>query len=137
MGNKRVFMFKGIEIPDDTAELFKCELYIEELKKKIVKHRSIRKISDSEHLSIYENTCCVLQYVGDLSNNIFNLRDVIENVIYDENQKNPKLGREIFNIEYEKLNFEYDKLKNRCYNILDDVDRLYMSVNKKYPSNYE
>jgi hypothetical protein len=87
------------------------------------------------HDNMYDDTIKILLYVADLSLPIFNLMDKIERKHYTMNKDNHNLARKLFLEEYRALHVKYDTIKNRCYQILSDIDKEYYKQTKKYPPN--
>lgn len=87
------------------------------------------------HSTLYDDTIRVLLYIADLSLPVFNLMDSIESKYYSRYPNDFKLARKLFLAEYESLHMPYDTLKNKCYSLLNDIDRIYYIQTKKQPPN--
>lgn len=64
----------------------------------------------------------VLDAVGELSQPAFDVREKMEEDYNLKYLKSPALGKELFLKHYESLHKPYDKLKNKCFDLLNKID---------------
>ena len=125
--------------PDHTEQLELAENTIKEielsLKNVLIKDSFKNTDGGDIHTTLYDDTVRVLLYVADLSLPIFNLMNSIENKYNSRYPNDYRLARQLFLAEYESLHQPYDVLKNKCYFLLDNIDRLYYKQTKKQPPN--
>jgi|GEM_PF-1947491 len=126
----------NITIPDHSEELCKAEILIKKNQIKVKKLYKQKHISNIQHDFIYEDTIRILDYIGRLSMEIFNLENDLENFYFKTYKHSPELAKKLWLDHYDNIHHPYDLLKNRCFRILDDIDELYISIHKKYPPNW-
>ena len=64
----------------------------------------------------------VLDAVGELSQPAFDVRESMEEEYNKKYIKSPALGKQLFLKEYELLHKPFDKLKNKCFDLLTKID---------------
>jgi hypothetical protein len=107
-------------IPDHGEELQKASLVVEETRFVIDKG----KINKNNREYYYRRVVKTLEYIGKLSDSIFNIEDELE-VMYIFKYKNfPELGRKIFSDHYSSLHKPYNVLKKKCWKMLDEIEGL-------------
>jgi len=124
--------FKSTQLPNHTVELNKADSIILTLRDKVEFLQNCMSISDVQHLQTYEEIFRILDYVGTLSQSIFDIQDELENE-FMKKYKNSHLWTD----HYEIIHKPYNVLKNRCYKMLDELDELYIECNGKHPSNWK
>ena len=130
------FIKHDFNLPDHSTQLQKAEEVIEKLKDKF-KHIQITKSIDADkHITLYEETIRILDYVGNLSKAAFDIEEKIEKQYTLQFRHAPKLGKKLCNNHYEKIHHPYTLLKNRCFKLLEDLDAEYYKVQKKHPPNW-
>jgi hypothetical protein len=137
MKEQNDFIEVNFELPNHTNQLNLAEEAIGKLKIKINSHNYHCPLSDNTFISLYEDVVKVLDYVGHLSNDAFNVQDDLEELYRKRYVHAPKLAKQLWLSHYEKIHHPYNILKNRCFRLLDDLDELYLRLYKKYPPNWK
>jgi len=66
----------------------------------------------------------------------FAIEDDIERLYTLHYAKFPELAKKLCNDHYENIHHPYTLLKNRCFRMLEDLDKLYIEIHEKYPPNW-
>lgn len=131
------FITHNFNLPNHHNELSKAEEVIGKLNKKFNLIQEFKKINDKNHDEIYNELIKILDYVGRLSTPAFQIEDELERMYTLHYPKSPKLAKKLFNNHYNEIHKSYNKLKNKCFRMLDEVDDEYINVHKKYPPNWK
>ena len=67
-------------------------------------------------------TSKVLDLVGELSMTRFDVRDSLEEKYKIQYCKSPELGKKLYLEHYESIHKPYDKIKNKCFELLGRID---------------
>jgi len=124
------------DLPNHKTELFDAERKIEKYKQKIYEIKKNEKITNKIHNQLYEEIIHILDWIGRMSNSVFNVRDELEIKYMLTYCNAPNLGNELFLKHYYKLHHPYSILKNRCFTLLEQLDEIYFNIHKKHPSNW-
>jgi hypothetical protein len=131
-----LFLVQDFELPDHTVELAKADEIIKNLKVKLKQIQITKSIDAKTHTELYEETVRILDYIGRLSMPVFELEDKF-NVLYTLHYpKSPQLAKKLCNDHYENVHYPYTILKNRCFKILEDLDKEYRKRWKANPPNW-
>jgi len=110
-------------LPDHEQDLEKALELLKKVTKGIKWYEDVAKPIPSSKVLLYVSTVdAVLGIVADLSESRFEIRDILEEHYTKQYVKNPKLGKKLFVTEYEKLHKPYDKVKNKCFDLLSKLD---------------
>lgn len=112
-----------IDLPDHTKELNSAETLLNKYKiryKKIIE-RNIKDLNDLE--AMYDKTLELLEYIGQLSIPSFNASEKLEENHFKIYKDSPELAKTLWLEKYKELHHPYNLLKNRCFNMLDDLER--------------
>lgn len=123
-------------LPNHCNELQKASDIIKELTNRFDKFQFHAFITDVEHDTTYNETIKILDYVGRLSNYVFNIEEDIERMYRKQYPKSPELSKKLCFDHYEELHKPYTRLKNRCFRLLEDLDDFYINVRGKNPPNW-
>lgn len=135
--SKPISISINMNLPSHASELRQAEEKIKRIKEEIVLIKINRSINDSKHTRLYEETVSVLDWVGRMSVSVFEIRDELEMCYENAYPKAPRLAYRLFDEHYSRLHHPYSLLKNRCYAILEDLDKTYINKFKKNPPNWE
>jgi hypothetical protein len=124
-------------LPNHKYELNKAEEKILKLKRHLNLIKQRNNIDDEIHDKLYEEIVGALDWVGRLSMHIFELRDDLELLYEIAYPKSPRMGYELFDKHYSNLHHPYSILKNRCFALLEDLDKTYIFKYKKTPPNWK
>lgn len=125
-----------LNIPDNKEFLKSAEMRYEKIRNEYNEICSNDSIDSEKHLKLYESTMVVLDYVGDLSLSLQEFSPIIKDK-YDKIYRNaPELAKLFWGKHYSGLHKEYNKIKNVCYNFLDELDDAYMRKYNKCPDNW-
>jgi len=131
------FITHDFKLPNHSNELSKAEGIIEKLKTNITKLQTTKVLDDKTHVSLYEETIRVLDYLGRLSMPAFAIEDEMERMYTLKFQHCPELGKKLWLDHYENVHHPYSLLKNRCFKLLEELDELYRKIYKKDPPNWK
>lgn len=130
------FIKHDFNLPNHTTQISKATEVIEKHKGKYLEYQNSQQINDKEFLSLYEEIIRVLDYLGRLSMPAFAIESDIEMEYMKQFNKSPELAKKLWQDHYESIHHPYTLLKNRCYKLLEELDELYIAVNKKSPPNW-
>ena len=130
------FIQLSVNLPKHQNELSIAENIIEKLKLKFKTIVDDNDITGNNHKALYEETVRILDYVGRLSMSAFNLETKLEEMYLLKYQHSPQLAKQLWLEHYETIHQPYNKLKNRCFKLLDDLDREYQRKFKRNPPNW-
>jgi len=130
------YITDNLQLPNHQNELSKAEDIIAKLKVKVEVISITNSISADEHLVLYDEIIRVLDYVGRLSMPVFAIEDDMEKAYTLKYKRSPALAKKLCYDHYEDLHRDYNKLKNRCFKLLDDLDESYIKINNEFPSNW-
>lgn len=125
------------KLPNHGNELSKAEDVLEKIRYKFEKHKDSNSISDKAFIALYEETCKVLAYVGNLSRPAFEVEDELEALYTKRYIHAPELARQLWLDHYESIHHPYNLIKNRCYRLLEELDEFYQALYDKYPPNWK
>lgn len=131
------FIEADLQLPNHANELSKAESEIEGLKYKLEIITRKGGMNDELHDKLYERTCRILDYVGQLSIPAFNIEDLLEEMYTIKFKHSPALAKKLWLDHYEHIHHPYNLLKNRCYRMLGELDKEYFRINKKTPPNWK
>ena len=128
----------GIQIPNHEKELKECTNKLDGIKYNLKTLQIRLKVDDATHDRMYEEIALVLDYVGGLSQALFNVQDEIEEEYKMKYLKSPELGKTLFFKDYGKIHHPYNLIKNRCYRMFGELDMAYRNSNEgKNPPNWK
>jgi len=129
---------KNITIPDHTEHLKNAAEKIEKIKQQLNNTIADKCIDGNCHTAMYDSIAIVLYYIGQLSQQVFNFEEELEEEYKMAYLKYPELGKKLFWQHYEKLHRPYTLLKNRCYRMFTELDDEYINVHKgECPPNWK
>jgi hypothetical protein len=132
---KEQFITHDFNLPNHCNELSKAEEVIEKLKKRFEVIQIQHSINDATHLELFEEAVKVLLYIGKLSEPAFEVEDEIEKLYTFQYKHEPCLGKQLWLEHYEEIHHPYTILKNRCFRLLEELDKEYIKTHKKDPPN--
>lgn len=122
-----------IEISSDNEKIKNATKTINKFKKRVLYHKSIRSLSEQEYKDLFILIIQVLEYVGDLSIPMFNIQDQLEKNYNRMYKSSPELAKKLYLEHYHELHRPYNILKNRCFTLLEDMEKYYFKINHKHP----
>jgi len=125
------------ELESHDNELFKATNEITDLEHTLDKLIKLKHITNETHDFLFEETAKILDHVGSLSQQIFDVEQEIEDLYAMEYKHSPELGLKLWYEYYEQLHKPYTNIKNRCWRMFDSLDVLYINCNKSKPSNWD
>lgn len=96
----------------------------------------VSKLDDVNFIKMYEETVKILDYVGNLSKAIFNIEFDIEEAYTLKYLKFPLEVKQVWYEHYSELHSEYTTIKNRCFNLLRELDEEYVLKFNNQPPNF-
>ena len=131
------FIEIDLDLPNHNNQLSIASDTIEKLRDKFRVLETKKSIDDKEHELMFEEIIKVLDYVGRLSMPAFEVSDDIERMYTMRYNHSPELARKLWLDHYENIHHSYNILKNRCFKLIDELDELYIKLNRKTPKNWK
>lgn len=125
-----------LELPQHEEELKKVDEKINEYKKKLQKIKESKILPPNEFNELYEKVITILYYVGGLSESAFAVESLIESTYFNVHRDQPELARNLWQEHYGSIHQPYNVRKNRLFKLLEQLDDLYIKINKCFPPNY-
>lgn len=126
----------NFNLPNHEMELYKATEIIIKLRTKLNNVIYSKKISPTEHTLMFEEIVQVLDYIGNLSQTVFDIEEELEKQYTLHYHQAPKLGKKLYWNHYESLHHPYSLLKNRCHRMLEELDQHYIKTNNSKPPNW-
>ncbi len=79
-------------------------------------------LPDTKRKKLVYIVSTVLDAVGEMSLTRSAVRESMEDDYTQKYLKSPELGKTLFLTEYEKIHKPYDKIKNKCFELLFKID---------------
>lgn len=112
-----------IELEDHTKELEQAINILSKVEKDYKWYRdSSSVIPISKKQVLVYMTATVLDLVGELSMTRFDVRETMEQEYHTKFPQSPELGKKLYLDHYENLHKPYDKIKNKCFDLLSKID---------------
>lgn len=134
--DETVLIQYDFNLPNHTTELSKAEDVIEKLKNRFKRIQDTKSITEKKHTQLYEETIRVLDYVGRLSVPAFEIEDEMERMYILQYPKQPALAKKLWLDNYDNVHHPYTILKNRCFRLLEELDKEYIKRFKAKPPNW-
>ena len=126
----------NFNLPCHDNELLRAEKVINELKFRVnIIIKNTELISDDKYLTIFEEIINILDYVGRLSMPAFNIESEIEEMYIKKFHHAPELSKRLWLDHYGNIHKQYNTLKNRCFKLINDIDKHYTNVHGKKSPN--
>jgi hypothetical protein len=125
-----------LNLPTHVDELKKAEDYILELKQKFIDYKVSEKINVRQFTKLNTSIINTLYYVGGLSEPAFAAEATIESTYFNVHENQPELARKLWQDHYAIVHQPYNKLKNRLYRMLDELDQFYFRCNQRFPPDH-
>ena len=126
-------MNNNIQIPDHSPELFGCNEKLEYIKQQLKGIENFQSFPPNMFQQLYSLAVRILEKTADLSMSAFDIRDELEEQIFHTYKSNPELAKQMFCSSYEGYHKPYNKIKNRCYSVIEQMESLYFLINKRKP----
>ena len=130
------FITIDLNLPNHYNELCKADEVLDKLKKRFEIIKMQKAIDGKFHTALYEEIIKVLDYVGKLSIPAFKIEDELEKLYVLQYSHAPNLAKQLWLEHYASIHHPYSLIKNRCYRLLDDLDKEYQVVWKSNPPNW-
>ena len=131
------FIEHNFNLPNHNNQLSIADDNIEKLRHKFRVLETKMSINDKEHEQMFEEIIKVLDYVGRLSMPAFTISEDLERMYTIRYNHSPELARKLWLDHYEDIHHPYNLLKNRCFKLIDELDELYIKLNRKTPKNWK
>jgi hypothetical protein len=129
------FLILDLKLPNHNVELMKAEAAYNKIKSKFDIYKDYNTLTDALHINMFEETVRILVYVGNLSMYAFDIEDELERMYIKQYTHAPEMAKLQWMQHYEHIHQPYTLMKNRCYRLLEDLDKLYFTLYKKDPPN--
>jgi len=123
----------NLNLPDHSQQLHEAEQYVNNIKQKLKECTNNKQISLKTYEILYDKITRALLYVGTLSMPVFNVEEKIENTYLETYKHAPELGKKLWLEHYGQIHHPYNILKNRLFRLFDQLDELYIKLNRKHP----
>ena len=107
-------------IPNHEKELVEAENLLKKVQTKVT--NVTVALSEERRKYFLSLTTDILYLIGEHSQPIFDLREVIEKEYTTKYLKSPALGKKLYLEYYEGLHKPYDRLKNRAFKLIKLID---------------
>ncbi|MCK9544442.1 MAG: hypothetical protein M0R03_20680 [Novosphingobium sp.] len=134
---KEVNIECNFDLTNHDKELSDADDSLNNLKLKVIDAIVNKTLNDNVHLILYEEIIRVLDYVGRLSMQVFEINEELEKQYLFKYKKSPAMARELWLNHYDRLHRPYSLIKNRCFKLLDRLDMGYVDIYKKDPPNWK
>lgn len=104
-------------VPNHEAELEQASSLLKRIGDKVA-----LGLGEDRAQSMLQLTTDILYLVGELSQDIFDLRITMETEYNKYYSKSPALGKKLYLEHYQELHKPYDKLKNRAFKLIKMID---------------
>ena len=131
MPNESTELNIDLNLPDHSEELYEVEDYINKIKKQIQQCTADNKLDDKTYTALYDKITNALYYVGGLSMPAFDVQEKLEEEYFNTYKHAPELARKLWLDHYARIHRPYNILKNRLFRMYDNLDELYIKINKK------
>jgi len=122
-----------LNLPNHEEELYEAELKITELRQELLTQKKKKELTKKQYNHLRDEITRVLYYVGSLSMPAFEVDDYLENEYHKVYSHAPELAKKLWQDHYGRIHRPYNILKNRLFRMYDDLDKIYLDVNKKEP----
>ena len=113
----------AIKLQDHERELEQAKGILSKVEKEYKWYRDTKvEIPHRKMHTLVYMTSTVLDLIGELSMTRFDVRDSMEEDYKKKYLNSPALGKKIFLEHYEGLHKPYDKVKNKCFDLLRKID---------------
>lgn len=122
-----------VKVPNHDQELENIKNYIAQLKQryKILTKRNKRLVTEDEYVKIRELTINTLELVGELSMPAFDIEQELHDKYILAYKSSPELAKKLWLDHYERIHTKYDTLKNRCFKLVEDIDKSIFNMKKQ------
>lgn len=121
------------KVPNNDSKLKEIAEIINNLKRDYERVMNLKYSDEYDRIERIENAIynCLLG-LADLSIPIFNLMDEIEETYFNKYNNNPDLARKEWLKLYRGLHLEYDRQKERCFRLLNTIEKRFpMKIRKQ------
>lgn len=134
---KKVNIDCNFDLTNHDKELSDADNLLNNLKLKVIDEIVNKTLDDNVHLILYEEIIRVLDYVGRLSMQVFEINEELEKQYFFKYKKSPAMAKELWLNHYDRLHRPYSLIKNRCFKLLDRLDNGYIDIYQKNPPNWK
>jgi len=131
------FITHDFKLPSHANEISHANDRYSKLKTIFNKHKKNSTLTDDEFINLYEDIIRVLDYVGNLSKPAYNVQKELEELYKYKYLHAPQLGKTLWLNHYSKIHHPYNLIKNRCFILLEELDKYYISMYDKLPPNWK
>ena len=132
------FITHDFNLPCHDNELSNAGDKIKKLKTELNKIIStVEFIKDDESVDFFDEIVRVLDYVGRLSMPAFAIGDELQEMYKMKFIHAPELAKQLWLDHFENVHKPYNLFKNRCFKMMEDLDKYYVSLYDKNPPNWK
>jgi len=124
-------------LPNQKNKLSSVEETINKLKRIVSKTIFEHTITPEIHERLYEEIVVALDKAGRLSKPAMEIQDELEAMYILKYPHSPALAKRLWYEHYEQLHHPYSILKDRCFRLLDELDKAYQDKYDENPPNWE
>lgn len=135
--NENGFIEIELKLPNHNNELSQAESVIEKLKDTVTKYALVPPLTDRDFKVKFDGIVNVLDYVGNLSRSVFDIKNELERIYTKQYMRAPALAKKLWYEHYETIHKPYTILKNRCFKLLDELDKNYIEIYNEKPPNWK
>lgn len=134
---KELDVINDFNLTNYDNELADAEEKLNTIKLNVINVIVNKTLNDNVHVTLYEEIIRILDYVGRLSMQVFDLNEKLEQHYLFKYKKSPALAKELWLNHYDQLHRPYSLIKNRCFKLLDKLDQEYINTFNKFPPNWK
>ena len=108
-------------VPDHSIQLKKAFDIINTLKTNYERDLKLNDLNLKKRENYKKTINLVLNSLGELSLFLFDFRIALEKIYKEKYIKSPALGKELFLNHYEDTHKPYDKVKEKCWSLLERI----------------
>lgn len=120
-----------VDLPDHFDELNNIRNYLDQLKDRFKRGKTNKKLPLVEYEKIQDLLVNTLGLLGKLSTPAFNIEDELEDKYVLAYPSSPKLAKKLWLDHYGRIHRKYNMLKDRCFKMLDEVEKEINKLKKK------
>jgi len=112
-----------VKVPKHGPELKQATKLLESVEKDLNWHEQVkRELTFTQRKEYILKVSLLLDAIGELSRSRFDVREEIESKYMEYYSNQPALGQTLWLKYYESLHKPYDKIKNKCFNLIEKID---------------
>lgn len=130
---KDISVINDITIPNHSKEIKEANNSFNTINQSFINSVENNSITLLEFYEMYESLIGVLFFVGDLSIDVTNVRYDVETAYLKLYKHAPLLGKKLWLKKYNEIHKPYNKVKNNCFVLIEELELFFFNCNGYYP----